>query len=268
MSAIQKKREERHLALLAIAQGLLIENGLSGLSIERLAKEAGHSRPTVYGHFRSKQVVLEELAQQNIEVTRGLMDKAASFEGTNREKAFGLILAYELLARFHTMEFHVTECLGMPWVRRHLPEGIAREFAAMVTTFSNRVRAEVDAAAEARHLSPPAGLTVGSIVFHSLSMTYGVYTSIVKDRIVLSLSQPVDPWAEARSSLNCYWDGLGWAPSSREVDYAEVAERFMRDLFPEAWLKLKMEEVKREAGMDGGTRGQDSKYQEGQADDT
>ena len=98
------------------------------------------------------------------------------------------------------------------------------------------------------------GVTVGNVVFHSLSMTYGVYTSIIKERIILKLSQPVDPWAESRAALQCYWDGIGWSGRSDEVDYSAVADRFMQEVFREEWLGLKLadERVRLEAGLAGG----------------
>jgi hypothetical protein len=68
-----------------------------------------------------------------------LIAKARRFDGTTRERAFGLILAYELTARFEEGEFHVTEALGIPWVRSTLEEEDAREFIAMVIAYSNNL---------------------------------------------------------------------------------------------------------------------------------
>jgi AcrR family transcriptional regulator len=48
--------------ILAAAARLLRERGPNGFSMDVLAKEAGVARATVYEHFRSKRVVLDELA--------------------------------------------------------------------------------------------------------------------------------------------------------------------------------------------------------------
>tara|TARA_R110002126_G_scaffold29442_1_gene97334 strand:+ start:240 stop:734 length:495 start_codon:yes stop_codon:yes gene_type:complete len=125
--------------LLAAARELLITGGLMALGIEQLSKVTGYSRPTIYNHFASRDAILLALAQRNLEVTSELIAKARRFDGTTRERAFGLILAYELTARFEEGEFHVTEALGIPWVRSTLEEEDAREFIAMVIAYSNNL---------------------------------------------------------------------------------------------------------------------------------
>ena len=243
------RREKRHQRLLAIARDIMVTEGMIGLSIDKLAKKAGITRPTVYSHFRSKKAVLIGVAEQNRKVTEHLMDRASSFEGSFRERAFGLILAYEVMARFETEEFHMTEFLGMPWVRSELPAEVATSFAELVTSYFCKVQALVVAAVDAGELKVPAGMTVETIVFHSLSGTYGVYTSIIKDRIILKLSLPDDPWAEARSSLNFFWDGLGWETLSSQADYVAVADRFLKEVFPDYWIKQEIDKLRKREGM-------------------
>jgi AcrR family transcriptional regulator len=243
------KRIDRYQALLAFAQRLLIEGGLPGLTIERLAKLAGYSRPTVYDHFESKNAIVEALAWQNLEVTRDLIEKASNFEGTSREKAFGLVLAYEVLARFHPVEFHMTDFLSVPWVRTQLPEAIAKDFASMVSRYTSTVREQFELAAAAGELTIAAGLSVGNVVFHSLSMSYGIYSSILKERISFALSEPIDPWAEARISLHRYWDGIGWEREREGGGQVAVADRFMREVFPEHWVELQVEALREQAGI-------------------
>lgn len=243
------KREQRYFELLDVARELLITTGLSGFSIERIAKQSGYSRPTVYGHFGSKEAVLEALAGRNLQVGRELTGRAMQFEGTPREKAFALILGYEVMARFHPEEFHVTELLGMPWVRENLPAGIAAEFRSMVEAYSAAMTAQVERAVEIGELVLPPRMTVGNVVFHSLTMTYGIYTSIIKERIILSLAHPVDPWEEARAALQCFWDGIGWRNTSGDGGCRELADRFLKELFPEFWVQLEVAKLRKESGI-------------------
>ena len=246
------KRGQRHDELLTVARDVLIRSGLAGFSIDQVAKLAGYSRPTVYSHFGSKDEVLDALARKNLEMGVGLIEKAKKFEGTAREQSFALVLGYEVMARFYPEEFHVTELLGMRWVRESLPSSTAGAFASMVQSFYAALLEQIERAVEEGELELREGMTKGNVVFHSLAMANGIYSSIIKERIILRLSDPSEPWAEARAALQCYWDGIGWKAADTDVDYAEVADRFLKESFPELWLKLEVEKLKRESGLSTG----------------
>ncbi len=55
---------ERREQLLDVAKAIVAEGGFHAVSIEGLAREAGISRPIVYGHFRDLPGVLEALIQR------------------------------------------------------------------------------------------------------------------------------------------------------------------------------------------------------------
>src|SRR5918999_160147 len=52
---------ERREQLLDVTKALVAEHGFHGVSIERVAREAGISRPIVYGHFGDLNGLLEAL---------------------------------------------------------------------------------------------------------------------------------------------------------------------------------------------------------------
>ncbi|MGI9241467.1 MAG: TetR/AcrR family transcriptional regulator [Verrucomicrobiales bacterium] len=246
------KREQRHLELLIVARDVLIRSGLAGFSIDQVAKLAGYSRPTVYSHFSSKNEVLDALARKNLELGVELIEQAKRFEGTARERSFALVLGYEVMARFYPEEFHVTELLGMSWVRESLPKSTAGAFASMVETFYAALLQQIERAVEEGELVLRPGLTKGNVVFHSLAMANGIYSAIIKERIILRLSDPAEPWAEARAALQCYWDGIGWQEAETEIGYPEVADRFLKESFPELWLQLEVEKLKKASGLSSG----------------
>ncbi len=247
------KREQRHTELLEVAREVLISMGLSGFSVEQVAKLSGYSRPTIYAHFGSKKAILDALAARNLEVGRGLMERAAKVGGTAREQAFALIFSYEVMARFHPQEFHLTELLGMPWVRVNLPKATAMAFSSMIEAYYDALHTQVEVAVSEGELELRPEMTTGNIVFHSLSMSYGIYTSIIKERIILRRSGSAEPWTEARTALQCYWDGIGWGGGRSQVEYDEFAEQLLKETFPELWLEAEMEKLKRESGIGAGS---------------
>jgi AcrR family transcriptional regulator len=74
---------ERREQLLDVAKAIVTEDGFHAVSIERLAREAGISRPIVYGHFRDLPGVLEALIQR--EGARALRQLAGVLPGALAE---------------------------------------------------------------------------------------------------------------------------------------------------------------------------------------
>lgn len=63
-----RQREERRDEIVAMAGHIISRDGLDGLSMRRLATEVGVPAPTLYGYFRSKEAVIEALADQKVAI--------------------------------------------------------------------------------------------------------------------------------------------------------------------------------------------------------
>ena len=67
-------REQRAEQLLAVAEGVFVERGLEGASIDGIAAAAGVTRPVVYEHFASKEemfLLLMRRARRELNETLG-----------------------------------------------------------------------------------------------------------------------------------------------------------------------------------------------------
>ena len=76
-AARRQQREERRSAILKAAGRLVTRNGLDGLSMRMLAKEAGIPAPTLYGYFPSKEAVIQELTEEKIGLLRAAILREA-----------------------------------------------------------------------------------------------------------------------------------------------------------------------------------------------
>jgi TetR/AcrR family transcriptional regulator, ethionamide resistance regulator len=100
--AARPSGDDRELAILATAEGLLAEKPLSAISVDDLARGAGISRPTFYFYFASKDAVLLSLLDRVVAeadaATRAAFDRPASGprEGWRR-----VITAYHETFRAH-----------------------------------------------------------------------------------------------------------------------------------------------------------------------
>ncbi len=247
-----KKHEERQQALEELAERIVVEQGMEGLSIEKLASKAGFSRPTVYQHFRSKSDALDCVIHNMIAVSKeifGRLEGGINGPERSREQALGLFIAYEQLARFHPNTFHVAELLGFPWVQETAPQGSLENYGAIVAGYFSQVADALTLSLGAGQLKLPMSVTPHHVAFHSIVMIYGIFSSILKKRVTYHLAEMPDAWQSARQALHSYWDGCGWQPLSSEFDYEETYEHVLKSAFPEYWLKAHTERLAREVNL-------------------
>jgi AcrR family transcriptional regulator len=92
--------------ILTAAAQLLRDHGPNGFSMDLLAKEAGVARATVYEHFRSKRVVLDELT---LSASRALMLEHEEMPNSDPLTALRDLLA-AVCRHWHEHESAAREC--------------------------------------------------------------------------------------------------------------------------------------------------------------
>jgi AcrR family transcriptional regulator len=73
-SPVRMSAGARREQLLDVAKAIVAGDGFHAVSIERLAREAGISRPIVYGHFQDLPGVLEALIEREGDRARGQLE--------------------------------------------------------------------------------------------------------------------------------------------------------------------------------------------------
>ena len=63
-TTVRMSGHERREQLLDVTRGIVIRDGFHGVSIEAVARDAGITRPVVYGHFRDLGELLEALIER------------------------------------------------------------------------------------------------------------------------------------------------------------------------------------------------------------
>ncbi len=83
------KREERRRQLFSAAEVILERDGVAALTMERLAREAGISKPVVYSHFDDREALLLALLEDYWSYLDALVtqrvDESGSFEAQLRQ---------------------------------------------------------------------------------------------------------------------------------------------------------------------------------------
>ena len=134
--------EQRREQLLDVTKRLVLERGFHEISIEAVAREAGISRPIVYGHFRDLGGLLEALTDR--EAARALGQLATVLprdlaSGDPSEQLLGGLRAYLEAARSdpQTWRLVLMPPEGAPAVMR---ERIASGRAAVIAQLAELVR--------------------------------------------------------------------------------------------------------------------------------
>jgi len=249
MPMSSKKFQVRQVELEELAKKILVESGMTGLSIERIATDSGYSRPTVYQHFSSKSAALEVVALQTLKHASQLAARAGSFSGTPRERALALVVAYEQLARVYPEDFHIIEFLGFPWVAEILPEKTSIELTKAINGYSETLAKLFAESVEGGSLGLSSGMTPKTLAFQTLSTLCGIYSSILKNRIVFQFSETPDAWREARVAVHAMWDGFRWEVDSSEKGYDILYDRILREIYPDYWVRTQTELLAREVNL-------------------
>lgn len=140
-------------ALLEAALAILIESGGEGLTLRGVARRAGVSPSAPYNHFKDKQAILTELANDRRQRAGEAFAKAVAAEATPRAKLRALGVAYVSYALKHPSEFRL---MFGGLLHTHISESESEDIP-ILNLFKNLVRegdnrlsaAEADAAAVA-----------------------------------------------------------------------------------------------------------------------
>jgi AcrR family transcriptional regulator len=125
---------ERREQLLDVAKAIVVDRGFHAVSIEAVARDAGISRPIVYGHFRDLEGVLEALVAREGRRALGQLEAvlpAALAERDPRERLAAALAGYLEAVRADpdTWQLVLMPQEGAP---RMLHEHIAEGRAAVV----------------------------------------------------------------------------------------------------------------------------------------
>ncbi len=90
-------------ALLAAGQALLVEEGVSGLDLRKVARRAGVSHSAPYRHFADKQALLAAIAENGFHQLNGQIERELQHAGADlQERLTVLARAYTQFAREHS----------------------------------------------------------------------------------------------------------------------------------------------------------------------
>jgi len=228
----QRRFEERDRRIRETAQRLLLERGLHGFSMDDVAAAIDYSKGTVYQHYESKEDALVASCADSCAQLATWFERAAAWEARPRERMVAVVESYCGFVREKTLTFRVIPIVHSPTV---LEKADPVRLEAMQATQSRSVAAWGgiirDAVAQG-DLVLAKGSKPETLSFSLWALMFGSFmlAELHRPEGVLGVKDPTDV---IRASCTATLDGLGWRPTSKEVDYAEVSRRIRRVLLGE-----------------------------------
>jgi AcrR family transcriptional regulator len=216
---------------------MVLSGGYHGLNMDRIARELGCSKGTIYNHFSCKEEILIALANVTMDKRSGMFERAAAFRGSSRERMTAVGVAQELFVRLYPDHFKV--------------EQIVR--AASIWEKTSEKRRERLNAAEGRCMGITSGIvrdavahndldlahvaSAEEVVFGLWSMALGAFTLMLTSTSLQQIGVN-DPAESLWKNYVALLDGFGWRPLSPDFDLAAARERIQREVFPEESRRL------------------------------
>lgn len=240
MSALTRKQreiQEREKKLIQIGRELLLEQGLHGLKLDRVAEIAEYSRGTIYQHFRSKEDLLAAMAIESAQRRYELFERASHYPGNPREKMVAILVADEIFDRsephFYRSEFIINLA---DLLKRATPENRAK-LAEVDNKGLEIAPVIIEQAIQSGDIPP--SVSARHIMFAVMAMVIGAHVSSYEETEVVNATVKVgDRFETLRECVAALLDGFGWRPLSTEWDYSKTVERVRAELFAEETQKL------------------------------
>lgn len=226
---------ERELDLLHTAEQIMLVEGFSGLTMDKLVAACPYSKGTVYNHFNSKEDLLCALCIKGMGITRDLFAKAESFNGNSREQILAIHFAYRLHALAYPTLFLCVLTSQTPAVKeKAAPERLKRQeqLDKELTSYCDKL---FDLALTRGDIK--AHVDVGQLTFSSWALSFGCNALMTMAGSVQGI-QRLDQDAALLTSINLLMDGMGWLPLSSEWDYGQSWQRIGAELFADELSEL------------------------------
>ena len=103
----RREKEHRRQQILTAARTLLLKNGLSAISVNRIARQAELAVGTIYFYFRSKEEIFAVLQEEGLELLLSDVRRALEDGGNASESLHNIAQAYLNFSRTHKNYFDV-----------------------------------------------------------------------------------------------------------------------------------------------------------------
>lgn len=230
-----KERKERELKareelILHHARRLFIQDGYQGMSMDRLAEAVEYSKPTIYGHYATKEDLLLAVANEALRKRVELFLRAGTLRGNPRERMTAVGAADLVFVHAFTEHYEIERLVKSESLWQKASPQRHQEHMQTGIMCMNAMSGLVGMAIAAGDFDPKAS-NPWAVAEGLRAMSMG--THMIAPVLFHSEQQRVEIYTILRRNQQLFLDGCGWRPLSSEHDYDSVMARAFREVFPE-----------------------------------
>ena len=225
----QREFEQRELLFVNAARDIIRSEGVSALTMDKIAELTEYAKGTVYKHFTCKEDILCALCLDSLGHMYDLFQRALTWEGCSREKIICIGVGYQLYTRRCPEEFDLLIAARTNNIREKAsPERLER-MDQVDSLVMNAIRAVIQLAIDKGDLTLKNNVLIDDLCFGLWSMSFGLLVlDHARDMISgLQLSPSDELMLTQMTNL---LDGYQWHPLSSEQDYHGAYQRALEYL--------------------------------------
>jgi AcrR family transcriptional regulator len=226
----QREIQQREAEVLEVARKMLLRGGYHEVNMDRIARELGCSKGTVYNHFSCKEEILLALTLETMDKRTAMFQRAAGFVGQSRERMTAIGVAQELFVRRYPGHFKVEQIVRAASIWEKTSQERRERLIASETRCMTITAGVVRDAIAQRDLVLPAGMQPEEVVFGFWSMGFGAFALALTSSSLSQLGVG-DPIEALWDSYTALVDGYGWQPLSSDFDMMAVRRRVEQEVF-------------------------------------
>jgi len=218
---------------------LIQVHGIENLTMDKVVAKVPFSKGTVYKHFLGKEDLMLALGNQAVAILGDLFSRAAKFDGCARERMLILNLSYLIYAILHPALFKTVVCSKSPNVYEKCSEKRLQEQEQLEVKLLSTIHGIVEQAIDNNNFVLPAHMNIQQVCFANWSMSYGTIGLLSAEVEQCSGSSGLVVERELFNQNNLLFDGMQWAPLTRDKDYVVALEKALPQVFAKELAEMK-----------------------------
>lgn len=217
----QREYLEREQRFIDCARSIIRQDGVSALTMDRIAELTEYAKGTVYKHFSCKEDILCGLCLDSLNHLQELFYRAQQFQGNNRERIICFALAYQLYTAKFPEEFDLLIASRTNNVREKASAERLQQMDQVDTLVLGHMRSIIEQAISAGDLRLAHKMKLDDLCFGLWSISFGLLAldharDMVKNLDLTHGDQSI------LNQITCLLDGYGWHPLSTEFDFSST----------------------------------------------